>query len=433
MKAKQFLAVILVAAMMLSLSIVNAFAASVSIKASELKDGKATFTITVAGDSKGVGSLDANLSVSGGSITSVSSSQGTVSGTSSISFMANDKPKTISIVVKVKSTGDSVTLNYSSLGAEDATEYEPILSGKSGSATAKKHTTTTTTTKPTTTASTAANLKSLSVAGQSLNEKFSGGRTSYTVTVPEGTTSANISAVPVDSAAKVSGTGTVYFNSLPYTTRITVTAPNGEKKTYSVTFKVKEVVTTAAPEAANLSDLSVSTLCNMEPAFSPSVTDYTATVPAGTNSVSVKAILDKVTYPGATVTVAGADDLKGAGNVVTVTVTSKDGIDVVYKINIKYAGEVTVAPVSQPTEEGGHGMPVILALILMLILFILGFVLGFIVGKKKNKNDSGPYNTPNYPQNDINFEVDNNQDTFFDGPMDLPYEVGHDFGQSADD
>ena len=425
---KRFITIVLCIAMLFSCASLVASAASASMSGS-LSGKTATFKLTVS-DSNGVGGIQGTLTCTGGKITSVSGNGAKINGSDFIAYV-DDSLNKFTITIKCDVTGDSITLKASNVKVvnEDGDKIGTVSASK----TLKKPTTTTTTTKPTTTASTAANLKSLSVAGQSLNEKFSGGRTSYTVTVPEGTTSANISAVPVDSAAKVSGTGTVNFNSLPYTTRITVTAPNGEKKTYSVTFKVKEVVTTAAPEAANLSDLSVSTLCNMEPAFSPSVTDYTATVPAGTNSVSVKAILDKVTYPGATVTVAGADDLKGAGNVVTVTVTSKDGIDVVYKINIKYAGEVTVAPVSQPTEEGGHGMPVILALILMLILFILGFVLGFIVGKKKNKNDSGPYNTPNYPQNDINFEVDNNQDTFFDGPMDLPYEVGHDFGQSADD
>ena len=79
-------------------------------------------------------------------------------------------------------------------------------------------------------------LSSLTVSGCTLSPAFSSQQTSYTVQVPTGVTSVTIAAKASDSAASVSGTGNVTLTSGTQTAKVTVTAPSGEKRVYSITF-----------------------------------------------------------------------------------------------------------------------------------------------------------------------------------------------------
>ncbi|MGN0715558.1 MAG: cadherin-like beta sandwich domain-containing protein, partial [Anaerovoracaceae bacterium] len=80
-------------------------------------------------------------------------------------------------------------------------------------------------------------LSSLTVSGCTLSPAFSSQQTSYTVQVPVGVTAVTISANTSDSAASVSGTGNVTLSSGSQTVKVTVTAPSGEKRVYSITFE----------------------------------------------------------------------------------------------------------------------------------------------------------------------------------------------------
>ncbi|MCI6013048.1 MAG: SH3 domain-containing protein [Firmicutes bacterium] len=93
--------------------------------------------------------------------------------------------------------------------------------------------------KPQSTAGNNNYLSSLSVSAGMLSPAFSGQQTSYTVQVPDGVTSVTVSAKASDAGASVSGTGTVSLSSGSRTVKITVTAPDGEKRTYSIAFTVK--------------------------------------------------------------------------------------------------------------------------------------------------------------------------------------------------
>ncbi|MGN0713933.1 MAG: SH3 domain-containing protein [Anaerovoracaceae bacterium] len=79
-------------------------------------------------------------------------------------------------------------------------------------------------------------LSSLTVSGCTLSPAFSSQQTSYTVQVPVGVTAVTISAKTSDSAASVSGIGNVTLSSGSHTVKVTVTAPSGEKRVYSITF-----------------------------------------------------------------------------------------------------------------------------------------------------------------------------------------------------
>lgn len=74
-------------------------------------------------------------------------------------------------------------------------------------------------------------LKSLTASSGSLSPRFQPEITGYTLTLPEGTSSARLNAVAMDSSAKVTGTGSVSLGSVA---TITVTSRYGETKSYTV-------------------------------------------------------------------------------------------------------------------------------------------------------------------------------------------------------
>ena len=82
------------------------------------------------------------------------------------------------------------------------------------------------------------NLKSLTVEGYELNEKFSKDTLNYTLNVPEGTTSIKVNATKNDSKASVSGAGEVSISEGINTIKVTVTAENGGEKTYTLVVNV---------------------------------------------------------------------------------------------------------------------------------------------------------------------------------------------------
>ncbi|MBO4649658.1 MAG: cadherin-like beta sandwich domain-containing protein [Clostridiales bacterium] len=87
-----------------------------------------------------------------------------------------------------------------------------------------------------------ANLSSLSVAPGTLSPSFSKGTTNYHVTVPESQTSIAVTATPEDSKAKVSLNGVQKsLNPGDNTVKVSVTAENGDVKTYKI------LVTRGAP------------------------------------------------------------------------------------------------------------------------------------------------------------------------------------------
>lgn len=77
-----------------------------------------------------------------------------------------------------------------------------------------------------------ANLKSLSVSAGSLSPSFSPSTTSYTVNVPNGTTSLTVSAVAADSGANVSFTNMKNLTVGSNKQTISVVAPDGTQKNY---------------------------------------------------------------------------------------------------------------------------------------------------------------------------------------------------------
>lgn len=83
-------------------------------------------------------------------------------------------------------------------------------------------------------------LKSLSVNGQKISPTFNKYTQDYTLTVANTVTSVKINAATSDSGAKVSGTGSKTLKVGKNTIKVTVTAPSGVKRVYTVTVTRKE-------------------------------------------------------------------------------------------------------------------------------------------------------------------------------------------------
>lgn len=80
-----------------------------------------------------------------------------------------------------------------------------------------------------------ANLKSLSLSNGKLSPAFSASRTSYTATVANSVTQCRVYATASDSDAKVSVSGDSALKVGKNTRTVTVTAPSGAQKTYTIT------------------------------------------------------------------------------------------------------------------------------------------------------------------------------------------------------
>ncbi|MBE6969494.1 MAG: cadherin [Ruminococcaceae bacterium] len=98
-----------------------------------------------------------------------------------------------------------------------------------------------------------AKLASLSVSGCLLTPEFSRDTLSYTAVLTHETDSVDISAAPCDAAASVSGTGTHALQTGLNTFTITVTAPSGDSRQYTLFLsrKAAEGEETPPPEATD--------------------------------------------------------------------------------------------------------------------------------------------------------------------------------------
>ena len=159
-----------------------------------------------------------------------------------------------------------------------------------------------------------ANLKSLSLSKGTLSPKFSATKTSYTATVAKSVTEVKIYATAQDSGAKVAISGESALKEGKNTRTVTVTAPSGAQKTYTITItRSEEDTASSEPDQAS------------EPEVNPYETTLDGTTYTVLNDISGITLptgfsSEKVEYNGSEVDVAKDKDnnytlyyLKSAG------------------------------------------------------------------------------------------------------------------------
>ena len=229
----------------------NVYAASATISvtpsARKVQVGQ-TFTVNVTlSSAKALGSWQFNVGYDSNVFQYVSSNM--ESGLTSVGFVSNDKTKnkTYRLTFKAKKEGaGSITVNnveaYSfdeellntskastTITVENPTPKSNIFSNKTSNA------------KENNKSESADNyLSSLSIDGYNLSPKFDKNTTTYTLSLPNNVNSINVSAKTNDSKASVSGTGKIGVKEGINKIYLTVTAENGNRKTYTLKVTVQE-------------------------------------------------------------------------------------------------------------------------------------------------------------------------------------------------
>lgn len=169
-------------------------------------------------------------------------------------------------------------------------------------------------------------LKSLTSNLGTLAPAFSPTVDEYVLTVPYGTASVNLSAIPNGKGATVAGTGAIELTDGYAYVEIVVTAGDGQTKTIVV-----EVMTAGGESDASLKSITVGA-SPLKPAFNRDITTYEAWVPLGSTTANVAAL---PTFGGATVTGTGTYNLVDGKATATITVKSNDlSNTTVYTVNI---------------------------------------------------------------------------------------------------
>lgn len=190
-------------------------------------------------------------------------------------------------------------------------------------------------------------LAALSVVPGALSPAFASGQQNYTVDVATDVTSVSISATKSDPNAVISGDVPNEGQAIiplggPGTTKdmlLTVTAQNGNAKTYRIT------INRAAPtNDNNLSAMSVS-VGSLSPPFSPGTVNYSVEAPASVDRITVSATKSDpnavMSAFGSTIAAAGIPAGQaaaplglGTNTPVAITVTAPDGSQKTYTINV---------------------------------------------------------------------------------------------------
>ena len=167
-----------------------------------------------------------------------------------------------------------------------------------------------------------ANLSGLSVSNCGFG--FNANTTNYSCTVDSGVTSVSVSASAQDGGARVSGTGNKSLNYGNNKITVTVTAPAGNTKSYTINVTRKD----DRSGNNNLESLSVGD-ASLNPGFNANTTNYSVSVPYSVTSLNLKY---KVADGKSKVSVHNNELVAEETTNVTITVTAENGSTKTYTI-----------------------------------------------------------------------------------------------------
>lgn len=228
---KVFTAVLIIAAVAISVMAVPVSAAStiISFSKNNVKVGD-TVSVTVTVSENSMYGAKLNISYNESVLTYVSGASGGAGELQIVDeSLSGENRKSYTITFKAKKAGNSVISASGSVGAGiPATDVN--LKGASATMTVKD-----------VTLSSNANLSSLSVSVGSLSPRFAQSKTSYTVNVKKSVTVCKVYATTVDSGATVEVTGSPNLKVGANVRKLIVTAPSGAQKTYTITINRSDV------------------------------------------------------------------------------------------------------------------------------------------------------------------------------------------------
>jgi len=176
-----------------------------------------------------------------------------------------------------------------------------------------------------------ATLKSLSVSGQTLSPSFTPSETSYSVgEIPFSSDSISVSTVCNDAGANAKVAGATGLSVGSNTVKVTVTAPSGDTKVYTITVTRQQDPDYKASTDSNLSAINLSAGI-LSPVFTPQVLDYIVYLPFEVTTFSATG-----TTVEAKASVQGVDNrtLDVGENVLELICKAEDGSYTAYRIHV---------------------------------------------------------------------------------------------------
>lgn len=289
-----FLCLVLTAVAVCGALPVAAAGASVSVSAPSSVGVGATVTVKVTYTAdRTIGSLDATLSYDAAVMTYISASGISANGNAGVTklsfYETSSSPKktlSFTLTFKAKAAGNCTF----SLATSDLSDWDTVstIGTPAGKATVSVK-------NPQKSGN--ANLASLSVSAGSLSPKFSANVTSYNIVIPYSATTLLVSANAADKNAKVAVTGSQKMQVGKNTRAVTVTAPNGTAKTYTLTITRQENTGTAAtdPTTPAAPDTAKVTVGESTKLIAKSLTD----IPLPTGFAAATVTVNDVSYPAA--------------------------------------------------------------------------------------------------------------------------------------
>lgn len=172
-------------------------------------------------------------------------------------------------------------------------------------------------------------LSSLQVDVEGISPKFNKNTTKYYLTIDNTIDMIKVNATPEDNNARVEVTGNTNLQIGSNTITIIVTAQDGvSKRNYII-----EVTKTDDPNNVNtnLENLAIENV-TLNPEFRADTLEYSTSVGSNIESLNILAIPQ---IEGANVKITGGDKLVFGNNIITITVTAKNGLNIKnYNVNV---------------------------------------------------------------------------------------------------
>ena len=238
-------------------------------------------------------------------------------------------------------------------------------------------------------------LKSLQISEEGLTPDFVKTKTNYTLSVGEKVTSIDVNAVAEDPTSKVTISGNNDIKDGDNNIYITVTATNGDKRTYTIV-----VNKSADPVKSNsyLSNLIISDMV-LSPEFSSEILEYNGgTIKTDETTLQIYAY---PTNENSKVEIIGNENLILGENIITIKVTSEDETSTKeYKISfIREEGVTQTQALADVDNNNDIGIKSILKdilsvikqnalLLLMYLLVIVEFIQILYLYKELRKRDT---------------------------------------------
>ena len=321
-------------------------------------------------------------------------------------------------IINNPSYATNETTNTSNNAATNsvATSANTTNTSNTASGTESKSTSTTSTTKSTNNAtkkSSNANLSNLGIRPYDFSG-FKSGTTSYSVTVPNDTTSVEVYATAQSSSAKVTGTGTKSLEVGTNKLNVVVTAEDGTTKTYTINITRQEG-TEANTEIVQdqysgdgLASLKIGDL-TLSPSFDTTIYEYTVKYIGENTKLDITAT---ATDPYYTVDIVGNENLKEGENIINILVSDPDEENVAnYQITVNKS-LVDEEAIAREKEEQKRKMLIAGAVAIAVVIIII--IIIAIIKHKKNRKWEDDYE---YDEDNDEYEGNKNQLEDYDDNM----------------